>query len=63
VDACFSTGEGGLLDGSVFKLRVRDWRILCWPYHSDRRVRIYRVQHRSEVYRDFRGNRGDDRRL
>jgi hypothetical protein len=28
VDACFSTGDGGLLDGSLSKLRVRDWQRL-----------------------------------
>ena len=35
------------------KLRVGDYRILYWVYHERRLVRIYRVQHRSEVYRDF----------
>jgi mRNA interferase RelE/StbE len=35
------------------KLRVGDWRILYWIYHSDQIVRIYRIQHRSEVYRQF----------
>jgi mRNA interferase RelE/StbE len=35
------------------KLRVGDWRILYWVYHSEKLIRIYRVQHRSEVYRDF----------
>ncbi len=35
------------------KLRVGDWRILYWVYHRDEIVRIYRIQHRSEVYRDF----------
>lgn len=35
------------------KLRVGDYRILCWGHHPQRVVRIYRVQHRSEVYRDF----------
>jgi mRNA interferase RelE/StbE len=33
------------------KLRVGDWRILYWIYHSEEVVRIYRIQHRSEVYR------------
>jgi mRNA interferase RelE/StbE len=33
------------------KLRVGDWRILYWIYHEEKIVRIYRVQHRSEVYR------------
>ena len=35
------------------KLRVGDWRILYWIYHAEKIVRIYRVQHRSEVYRDL----------
>jgi mRNA interferase RelE/StbE len=35
------------------KLRVGDWRILYWIYPSDQIVRIYRIQHRSEVYRDL----------
>ena len=33
------------------KLRVGDWRILYWIYHQEKIVRIYRIQHRSEVYR------------
>ena len=33
------------------KLRVGDWRILYWIYHTEKIVRIYRIQHRSEVYR------------
>jgi mRNA-degrading endonuclease RelE of RelBE toxin-antitoxin system len=33
------------------KLRAGDWRILYWVYHTDKTVRIYRIQHRSEVYR------------
>jgi len=35
------------------KLRVGDWRILYWIYHADKLVRIYRIQHRSEVYRNL----------
>ena len=35
------------------KLRVGDYRILYWVYHEKKLVRIYRVQHRSEVYQDF----------
>ncbi len=35
------------------KLRVGDWRILYWIYHAEKIVRIYRIQHRSEVYRHF----------
>jgi mRNA interferase RelE/StbE len=33
------------------KLRLGDYRILYWVTHSAKVVRIYRVQHRSEVYR------------
>jgi len=35
------------------KLRVGDWRILYWIYHAEKIVRIYRIQHWSEVYRHF----------
>ena len=35
------------------KLRVGDWRVLYWIYHVEKIVRIYRIQHRSEVYRDL----------
>jgi mRNA interferase RelE/StbE len=35
------------------KLRVGDWRILYWIYHAEKVLRIYRIQHRSEVYRDL----------
>jgi mRNA interferase RelE/StbE len=33
------------------KLRVGDYRILYWNYPARKLVRIYRIQHRSEVYR------------
>jgi mRNA interferase RelE/StbE len=33
------------------KLRIGDYRILYWIYPAKRIVRIYRIQHRSEVYR------------
>jgi hypothetical protein len=33
------------------KLRVGDWRIIYWIYRAEKIVRIYRIQHRSEVYR------------
>jgi mRNA interferase RelE/StbE len=36
---------------ALCKLRVGDWRILYWIYHTEKIVRIYRIQHRSEVYR------------
>ena len=35
------------------KLRIGDYRILYWVYHDLKLVRIYRIQHRSEVYREF----------
>lgn len=35
------------------KLRVGDYRILYWNYRDKKLVRLYRIQHRSEVYRDF----------
>jgi mRNA interferase RelE/StbE len=33
------------------KLRVGDYRILYWNYPAQKLVRIYRIQHRSEIYR------------
>ena len=35
------------------KLRVGDYRILYWIYHEKKLVRLYRIQHRSEVYRNL----------
>ena len=35
------------------KSRVGHWRILCWVYHSEKIIRVYRIQHRSEVYREL----------
>ena len=35
------------------KLRVGDYRILYWNYPAQTLVRIYRIQHRSEVYRQL----------
>ena len=35
------------------RLRSGDWRILYWVYPDPGLVKVYRVQHRSEVYRDF----------
>ena len=35
------------------KLRVGDSRILYWVYHSQKLLRLYRIQHRSEVYREL----------
>ena len=36
---------------ALCKLRVGDYRILYWVYHQQTLIRIYRIQHRSEVYR------------
>jgi mRNA interferase RelE/StbE len=33
------------------KLRVGDYRILYWNYPAQKLVCLYRIQHRSEVYR------------
>jgi mRNA interferase RelE/StbE len=35
------------------KLRIGDYRILYWVYPQRELVRIYRVKHRSDVYRDL----------
>ena len=35
------------------RLRYSDYRILYWHYSARGLVKIYRVQHRSEVYRDM----------
>jgi mRNA interferase RelE/StbE len=35
------------------KLRVGDYRVLYWVYPAQKLVRLYRIQHRSEVYRSF----------
>jgi mRNA interferase RelE/StbE len=35
------------------KLRIGDYRVLYWVYHSSQLIRLYRIQHRSEVYRSF----------
>jgi mRNA-degrading endonuclease RelE of RelBE toxin-antitoxin system len=32
---------------------VGDYRVLYWVHHDQEVIRLYRVQHRSEVYRDF----------
>jgi len=33
------------------RIRYGDYRILYWHYRGDRVLKVYRVQHRSEVYR------------
>lgn len=35
------------------RLRHSDYRILYWHYPAERTIKVYRVQHRSEVYRDL----------
>jgi mRNA interferase RelE/StbE len=35
------------------KLRVGDYRILYWNYPGQKTIRIYRIQHRSEIYRQL----------
>jgi len=35
------------------RLRSGDHRILYWHYAAHRVIKVYRVQHRSEVYRDL----------
>jgi mRNA-degrading endonuclease RelE of RelBE toxin-antitoxin system len=39
--------------GGLCKLRVGDYRILDWIYPREKRLRLYRIRHRSEVYRDL----------
>ena len=33
------------------RLRVGDYRVLYWPDHGQLILKVYRIQHRSEVYR------------
>jgi len=40
------------LDG-LCKLRVGDYRVLYWVYPREKIIRLYRIQHRSEVYRSL----------
>ena len=35
------------------RLRVGDYRILYWVYHERQTLKVYRVGHRSDVYRRF----------
>ena len=35
------------------KLRVGDYRLLYWVYPAKKLIRIYRIQHHSEVYRQL----------
>lgn len=33
------------------RLHLGDYRILYWKYPAEKLIKVYRVQHRSEVYR------------
>jgi mRNA interferase RelE/StbE len=33
------------------RLRVGDYRVLYWPYRQQEELKVYRIQHRSEIYR------------
>ena len=33
------------------RLRVGDYRILYWPHRQENLLKVFRIQHRSEVYR------------
>lgn len=35
------------------RLRVGDYRILYWVCHQRKELKVYRIRHRSEVYRRF----------
>ncbi|MBI4661119.1 MAG: type II toxin-antitoxin system RelE/ParE family toxin [Verrucomicrobia bacterium] len=35
------------------KLRVGDHRILYWIYRDQKLIRLYRIGHRSDIYRDL----------
>ena len=35
------------------KLRIGDYRILYWIYPAKKIIRIYRIQHSSEIYRQL----------
>ncbi len=35
------------------KIRVGDWRILYWVSHERRKIWIFRIQHRSKVYKNL----------
>jgi len=35
------------------KLRLGDYRILYWVYPEKKLIRLYRIQHRSEIYRNL----------
>ena len=33
------------------RLRVGDYRVLYWPHRQQEVLKVYRIQHRSEIYR------------
>ena len=33
------------------RIRIGDYRLLYWVYPADKALKVYRVQHRREVYR------------
>jgi len=35
------------------RIRSGDYRILYWQYPQQRLIKVYRIAHRSEVYRDL----------
>ena len=35
------------------RLRIGDYRVLYWVYQAKSTLKVYRVQHRREVYREF----------
>jgi mRNA interferase RelE/StbE len=35
------------------RLRIDDYRIIYWIYCQTQLIKVYRIQHRSEVYRRF----------
>jgi len=39
--------------GGLCKLRHSDFRILYWPDASTDTINVYRVEHRSTIYRDL----------
>lgn len=39
--------------GGLCRIRSGDYRILYWMYPNERNIKAYRVQHRSEIYRDL----------
>lgn len=36
------------------RYKVGDYRILYWVYHSEKKIKIYGIEHRSKKYRKLR---------